>query len=678
MQKSQFQHPNNGLPENAYRPLDKGETYIPVIPAEKQIAEVTLRSLFGGIIMAIIFSGAAAFFGLKVGQVFETTIPIAIIAVGMSGLFPRKSTILENVITTSVGSSASYVVPGIIFTLPAIFILGLNVSFFKIAASAFLGGSLGLLFLIMFRRYFVKDMHGELPFPEGTATTEILVSSNKGGKEAKILFFSMIVGAFYDFCVYTLHYLNETFSTTVFSWGKAMADKTKAIFSVNLTSAIFGLGYIVGIRYAAIICAGSFLSFLVLIPLFACFGSAALQGIHDPNICTTVTLSANEIFSRYIRLIGIGAIACAGLIGILKTSKIIKDAIRLGIKEIFTTTTKYSSEEIKLRTDKDIHMRIVLGIMVSLLIVLFIYFALVVVKGEVHIWELGLIALAIVFFIIFLFTPVSARAIAIVGTNPVSGMTLMALIITSIILVKSGLTNTTGIVAALIIGAVVCTGLSAAGAFVTDLKVGYWIGATPAQQERFKFLGTLVSALTVSAVVILLNQTYGFVITPSHSDALVAPQANAMAAVIKTLMSNSQIPWILYGAGIMIAIVCEMCGIPPLAFAMGMYLPIDLNIPLLIGGFVAFMVAKSTKDQVVKSGRQNRGTLIASGLMAGGAMIGVIGAIIKYFKIDQTNIMTKITYSLTPNANNTIVSLIVYLLLIIFVYIFACNTKSKK
>ena len=657
-----------GLSENAYRALQPGEKYEPIVHAEARMVEVSFRSVLFGLVMAVVFSGAAAFLGLKIGQVFEAAIPIAIIAVGSAGLFKRKSTILENVIIQSIGACSGMVVAGAIFTLPAIYILNLEATFFELVAASFLGGCLGVFLLILFRKYFVHDMHGKLPFPEGTATTEILVSGDSGGKDARILTISMLIGAGYDFCVYTLNLINERFNSEVFHWGKTLSNKSKVVFNMNLTAAVAGLGYIIGLRYSAIICAGSFLSFYALIPLIGHFASPAIANAGGG------TFSPDYIFTNYVRLIGIGGIACAGVIGIIKTSKIIKDAIVLGIKEIFFH--KHEEGEAVVRTNHDIHMKFVFIGLVTVVAALLCLFGFFVLNGFSNVWFLAIVALLIVVVISFLFTPVAARAIAVVGSNPVSGMTLMTLIICSIILIKCGLTGNAGIVAALIIGGVVCTALSCAGSFITDLKVGYWIGATPRNQERFKFLGMLISAFTVCLVIILLNKTYGFHIDEAHPDALVAPQANAMAAVIKTLMSSSPIPWTLYGAGIAIAIVCEMCGVPPLAFALGMYLPLGLNTPLLFGAFIGFLVKKSSSNEKISKRRQNRGTLIASGLIAGGAIIGVVGALIKYVGLDKSFLLRGIIIPRGESATHDTMSLIAYFALAVFIYLYARGTKK--
>jgi len=617
-----------GLPKNAYTELKAGEKYKPIIPADKPVLEITRRSVLWGLFMAVLFSAAAAFLGLKIGTVFEAAIPIAILAIGLSSMYrKRRNTILENVIIQSIGATSGAVVAGAIFTLPAIFILGLDekigIDILKLFLIALFGGFLGILFLVPFRRYFVADMHGKFPFPEATATTEILVTGEKGGKQAKTLLLAAIFASVMDFLIYTFHTWSEIITTRMFAFGTTLADKAKMVFKVDILASITGLGYIIGIRYSAIIVAGSFVSWFVLVPLVAHFGEMG-------------ALSAEQIFVDYVRNIGIGAIAMAGIMGIIKSSKVIINAFTSGLKEMIEKRKTGASTKKEVRTDKDIKMSniIIFSLILAVVIFLFFRFSILAPLGEA--WKLSLVALLVVIVISFLFTSVAARAIAIVGMNPVSGMTLMTLILSSVILVAFGLSGDYGMLAALLIGGVVCTALSNAGAFITDLKIGYWIGATPWNQERFKFLGTLVSAFTVTLVIILLNNAYGFVKTAEHDNPFAAPQANAMAAVLKTLMSTEAIPWILFGVGILFALILEMTQIPTLAFALGMYLPQELTVPLVIGGSISYFLVKSSKDEKLGRARKDKGTLIASGFIAGGAIMGVIAAIIKNIGLEKT------------------------------------------
>ncbi len=616
---------NLSLPENAQRELRDGEQYRPLLSPEKNYIEVTPYSVTVGILMVIIFSAAAAYLGLKVGQVFEAAIPIAIIAVGLTSALRKKDGLSQNVIIQSIGGCSGAVVAGAIFTLPAIYILGVEVNFWQMFLSSLLGGVLGILFLIPFRKYFVKEMHGKYPFPEATATTQVLVSGESGGNSAKTLLASGLIGGLYDFIVATFGAWGETLSTTVCHWGQVVADRAKLMLKVNTGAAVLGLGYIVGLKYAFIICCGSFLVWLVIIPAMNLIWGDCVIDLMGTGISSTIAeMSPDQIFREYARHIGIGGIATAGIIGIIKSFGVIKSAVVLAVNELRRKDGKAPVEE---RTQRDLPMKsVIFGIAIALIAV-FAFFAF---GGVVNnIWQ-AVIGLLIVAVISFLFTTVAANAIAIVGTNPVSGMTLMTLIIASLVLVAVGLKGNAGMAAALIIGGVVCTALSVSGSFITDLKIGYWIGTTPKNQETWKFVGTLVSAATVCGVMMILNKTYGF----TGDNALVAPQANAMAAVIQPMMNGGGAPWLLYGIGAVLAIVLTVCKIPALAFALGMFIPIDLNLPLLIGGAVSWFVSTRSKDKAVNDARNEKGTLIASGFIAGGALMGVVSAILKFAHVD--------------------------------------------
>ena len=613
----------NSLPDNAYRELAPGEEYKPMMPANAKPKEVTPYSVTFGIIMAVIFSAAAAYLGLKVGQVFEAAIPIAIIAVGVGNMLGKKNMLGQNVIIQSIGASSGVIVAGAIFTLPALYILGLEAQFYQIFLSSLFGGFLGILLLIPFRKYFVKDMHGKYPFPEATATTEVLVSGEKKGNQAKLLAVSGLIGGLYDFCVSTFGWWAEGISTRIMGWGEVLADKMKVVFKVNTGAAVLGLGYIIGLKYAAIICAGSFTVWFVLIPFISHFADGQTLAVGEGITVLLRDMTPEQIFSNYARHIDIGGIAMAGVIGIIRSSSIIKQALGLAVSEL---GGKKKGNSVVERTQRDISMKFILSGIISVLIATFVFFQFGVLGNLTH----TIIATLIVFVISFLFTTVAANAIAIVGSNPVSGMTLMTLILSSLVLVSAGLSGTSGMMAAMIIGGVVCTALSMAGGFITDLKIGYWLGTTPARQEGWKFLGTAVSAATIAGVMMVLNQTYGFV----GENALVAPQANAMAAVIKPLMEGGATPWLLYFAGAALALILTMIGVPALAFALGMFIPLDLNTPLLIGGLISWYVGTRSKDENVNKARRERGTLIASGFIAGGALMGVVSAILKYCGAD--------------------------------------------
>ncbi|AFN74677.1 oligopeptide transporter, OPT family [Melioribacter roseus P3M-2] len=615
----------NGLPSNAYRELKPGEKYIPVMLSDKEYPEVTPYSVITGIIMAIIFTAAAAYLGLKIGQVFEAAIPIAILAVGLSAALRKKGALGQNVIIQSIGATSGTIVAGAIFTIPALYILELEAEFYKIFLASALGGFLGILFLIPFRKYFVSEMHGKFPFPEATATTEVLVAGEKGGKHAIVLVVAGLIGGIYDFVVATFGWWSELFTTKVIPVGQSIADKIKLEFRLSVSSAILGLGYIIGLKYSALITAGSFLSWFVIIPVIAYFGDYITTPV-GANISLLIKdMSAEQIFRNYVRHIGIGGIAMAGFIGIIRSSGIIKKAFSLGFQELFGKKVNENSE----RTQRDLPMKIIFVGLFITTILIFIFFFFGVVNNLFH----ALIGLLIVLIISFLFTTVAATAIAIVGTNPVSGMTLMTLILSSVVLVSVGLTGPAGMVSALIIGGVVCTALSQAGAFITDLKIGYWLGSSPYKQEKWKFVGTIFSAATVAWIIMVLNETYGF----TGENALVAPQANAMAAVIKPLMSNQPAPWLLYLAGALLALILTMIKIPALPFALGMYIPLELNTPLLVGGLIAHFVSTRSKDEQLNNSRRERGTLIASGFIAGGALFGVLSAILRYIGYNWVN-----------------------------------------
>lgn len=636
----------SSLPENAYRELKEGEEYKPIIGAKTKVKEVTGYSVAMGLLMAIVFSAAAAYLGLKVGQVFEAAIPIAIIAVGMSSAMGKKGMLGQNVIIQSIGACSGAVVAGAIFTLPALYILGLEAEFYQVFLSSLFGGVLGILLIIPFRKYFVKDMHGKYPFPEATATTEVLVSGEKGGSQAIILAISGLVGGAYDFVVGTFGLWAESISTTMTSWGSAIADKYKVVFGVNTSAAVLGMGYIVGLKYAMIITAGSCLVWFLVVPLV---------GYASPE---AASMSAGEIFSQYGKPLGIGGIAMAGLIGILRQGKIIRQAGALAVSEL---TGKKGAKTQEPRTQRDLNMKLIMTLLVSVLLSIFIFFHFGLLGNFVQ----SVTALVIVFVISFLFTTVAANAIAIVGSNPVSGMTLMTLILSSLILVSVGLSGTEGMTAALIIGGVVCTALSMAGCFITDLKIGYWIGTTPKKQEAWKFIGTFVSAATVGGVIMILNKTYGFT-----DGALAAPQANAMAEVIRPLMSGGDSPWVLYFAGAMLAFVLTLIGVPALAFALGMFIPMELNAPLVIGGLISWYVSSRSKDKEVNKARLDRGTLIASGFIAGGALMGVVSAVIKFTGAELTFTQW------AGSAGSELLALIMYIAIIAY---FAIHTlKAKK
>ena len=641
-------------------------------------SEVNAWSVTWGVLMAVLFSAAAAYLGLKVGQVFEAAIPIAIIAVGVSAAAKRSNALRENVIIQSIGACSGAVVAGAIFTLPAIYILQakypeMSADFLKIFIASLLGGVLGILFLIPFRRYFVEAPQEQYPFPEATATTQVLKSGAADGdgetaaqsvasgslagtasSQAKPLLIAGIVGGLYDFIVATFGWWNENVTSRMIPYGDDLAEKAKLVFKNNTGAAVLGLGYIIGFRYALIITLGSLFVWWLVVPGMALLFSDTVLNEWNPAITTAVgEMSPEQIFTSYGKSIGIGAIAMAGIIGIIKSWGVIKSAVGLATK-----ATDASGES---AGRDDLPFRFIAIAAVVTIIVTFLFFWFGVMDGNLLFAAVAIILTAV---IAFLFTTVAANAIAIVGSNPVSGMTLMTLILASVVMVAVGLKGTGGMVAALIMGGVVCTALSMAGLFSTDLKLGYWCGTQPKKQETWKFLGTLVSAATVGGVMMLLNETYGFA-----SGALAAPQANAMAAVIDPLMNGVGAPWPLYALGAVIAVVLTLCKVPALAFALGMFIPMELNVPLVIGGAISWYVTTRSKDEATNKARGEKGNLLASGFIAGGALMGVVSALLRFGGIS-------FDYSAWwANPLSELCSLVAYILLIIY---FIRATKVTK
>lgn len=660
------------LPPEAYQELAPGQVYKPYVPAESAIPEVTVRSVLWGLFMSLFFTFSIAYLGLKVGTVPEAAIPVAILAVGIGYVYKRKSTILENVILQSIGAASGALVAGAIFTIPALYILGLPTDIVKIFLSTFLGGCLGIFFLIPLRRYFCQEQHGKLPFPEATATTEILVSGESGGKQAWALILGVALSGVYEFLAIGVRAWDELINFRFLPFMDNLAVKTKMVLKLDALSAFLGLGYVIGLRYNAVIVAGGLLSHFAFIPAIWFLGQH-VPGVVYPGKVPILGMSETQIFSTYVRNIGIGAIFMAGVLGIIKSMPVMIKSFSLGFREIFKGKKAGAAEE--LRTNRDLNMKtIILGLLATAA-GLFFYF----------LWisnlKLAIIGVLICILLSFLFTTVAAYAIAIVGTNPVSGMTLITIILSSVILLGAGLSGEQGMAVALLIGAVVCTALSISGSFITDLKIGYWLGATPRNQERFKFAGVLISALTVGIAIYILDKAFSF-----QSGTLAAPQANLMATVIKSMMSREPVTWLLYAIGASVAIVAELAKVPPLAFALGMYLPLPLTTPLLVGGFISHLVKKSTKDKELADRRNNRGTLISSGFIAGGALMGIVLAVLKLTKLDhfislgvpmllENGRWVDGTPAVWFTGYGQIISLVAFVLLCSFVYWDARRTK---
>lgn len=624
-----------GLAENAFRELGPGETFTPAIGPGARVAEVTLRSIVQGVIWSVVFSAAATYIALKLGQGIESAIPISILAVGASALLVRTlarraSTLLENVNVLAIGATSGIVAGGSVFTMPAIFILGLEErsGFLQIFLVPLLGAVLGVFLLAPFRRYFTRDLHGKLPFPEARATTEILVAGDKGGGSAKTLAWSAGLAGAFDFVGPSMRGWSDTFSTAAIGALAPFTERVKAVFSLNTSAAIFGLGYIMGVDYAAIILAGSLLSFFVLVPLIAWFGPY-LAAVVPPGTEPIAAMDADAIFATYARPIGIGGIFAAGLVSILKMSPVIGQAVKLAVAEVGRLARGRTATTGE-RTDQALPLAVVLGGIAATGLVILAYFRFSVLAGTPGATGLALLSTGLTLGIAFLFAAVSAWAIAMISITPISGMTLTTLIVTAVALSALGLSGESGMLQTLLIGGVVCTALSMSGSLVTQYKIGYWLGATPRRIELANLAGSVIASAATTAVIFLMARVYGFTPSEAHPSPLPAPQPNAMAAVLTGVMGAGGAPWFLYGLGAVFAIAAELCGVSGLALALGMYLPMDLNSPLVLGAGVAWLLRRSSRDAAVGAARQERGTLIASGFIAGGALVGVLAAGLRY------------------------------------------------
>ena len=623
------------LPENAFKELAPGEEYEPVVPPSASIPEVTARSIAQGVAWSIIFSAAATYIALKLGQGIESAIPISILAVGFSVfavkfLRSRSSTLLENVNVLAIGATSGIVAGGSVFTMPAIYILGLQgrSSFLQIFLVPLLGALLGVFFLAPFRRYFVRDLHGRLPFPEGRATTEILVAGKRGGHSAVVLTYSAIAAALFDFVGPSMRGWAENFSTASIGALATLTSRTKAVFTMNTSAAVLGLGYIMGIDYAAIIMGGSMVSFFVLVPLFAYLGNYIPLEITS-GAGPIAGMASEDIFRLYVRPIGIGTIFAAGLISILKMSPVIFQAIGQAMREVARLAKGNTTSE-AIRTERSLPMSATLiGVILTGLAIL-LYFRFSVLADASSPTKVALVSTLMTLVIAFLFASVSAWAIAMISITPISGMTLTTLIVTAVALSTLGLSGESGMLQTLLVGGVVCTALSMAGSLVTQYKISYWLGATPRQVEISNLLGAVVASAATTAVILLMAQVYGFAPGPGHPNPLPAPQPNAMAAVLRGVMGTSGAPWFLYGIGAVFAVSTEMCGVSGLAFGLGMYLPMELNSPLVLGAAMSWLLERSSKDRKLAKARQEKGTLIASGFIAGGALVGVLAALLRF------------------------------------------------
>jgi len=610
------------LPENAYLPLAAGEAYQPLVPASATPPETTLRSVAWGVLFCVLFTAASAYSGLKVGQVMEAAIPISILAIGLGRLYPRRSTLLENVIITGIGGNAGAVVAGAVFTLPALYILKLDPHPWQTIFICVAGGALGVLFLIPLRRYFVKETHGLFPFPEATAITEVLVTGEKGGSQAKLLLQATGIAAVFDFFVTTFQVWKETIDLRFLPAVESLAQKAKMTLSFDALGFILGLGYVMGLRSSMLLCAGGVLSNLVLVPLIWFLGSHLPEAVY-PGTRAIAAMDTNQIFRTYVRLIGVGAIATAGIFGILKSLKIVAGSFGIAVKA-FRAGGEHSLE----RTDRDVSIMVILGgVVVSAL-------ALAAFLGNLGATATAVgVGLVLVLLFSFFFTSVAANAIATTARNPVSGMTMLTVIVSSVVLLEFGLSGRTGMFFVMAIAGMVCTALSVSGQTVTDLKVGYWLGSTPRAQERVKFLGVLVAAAVSGLTIVLLARYFQFgeVVEGDARPMLASPQASLMKALVEGFMSRQPVAYLLFAIGAVIAVTMEMLAVPALTFALGMYLPLELNSPALVGGFIAWALSRRADRAGGEAGRsmRERGVIIASGLLAGGALGGVFGAALR-------------------------------------------------
>ena len=599
------------LPEDAYTPLAPGAVYKPIVPAGATVPELTWRSVGWGVLLCIIFSVASAYSGLKVGQVMEAAIPISILAIGLARVYPRRSSLLENVIITSIGGVAGSVAAGAIFTLPALYILRLDPHPVQTIFICVAGGCLGILFLIPLRRYFVRDMHGKFPYPEATAITEVLVTGEKGGSQARLLLEATAISGIYDFFATTFQVWKERIDLQFVPAMRALTERGRVVFSFDAIAFILGLGYVMGLRSSMILCAGGVLANFVLVPVIWMIGSHVPGAVY-PGVAPIANMTAGQIYSNYVRYVGVGAIATAGIFGIIKSLRIVAGSFSIAAR-----TFRHGGGAGLERTDRDISVMWMLGGTVLSALGAGIFFASLSVG-----WAIVATGLLMTLLFSFFFTSVAANAIATTARNPVSGMTMLTIIVSSVVLLRFGLSGTAGMFFVMAIAGMVCTALSVSGQTITDFKTGYWLGSTPAAQEKVKFLGVLAAAVASGLTIALLARAFQFgeAVQGDARTVLVAPQASIMKALVLGFMSHQPVTYLLFGAGAMIALAMEMLGVPALVFALGMYLPLELNTPALVGGFLAHYLGK--RGALVRE----RGVIIASGLMAGGAIGGVIGA----------------------------------------------------
>jgi putative OPT family oligopeptide transporter len=659
------------LPENAYRPLAPGETYIPIVPAVTQVEEATFRSVGWGLFLCIVFTIASAYSGLKVGQVMEASIPISILAIGLARTFRRRSTLLENVILTNIGGTSGGMVAGAIFTLPALYILHLDPHPVQTTFILLAGGCLGVLFLIPLRRYFVRETHGEFPYPEATAITEVLVTGEKGGSQAKLLLQATAIAGIYDFFVTTFHVWQETPDFQFIPAMRTLADRARIVVRFDAISFILGLGYVMGLRSSMILCAGGFFSNFVLVPLLWMIGQHLPAGLAVyPGTVPLSVMTAQQIYSNYVRFVAVGAIATAGIFGIIKSLRIIAGSFSIAAKAF-----KHGEAAGQERTDRDVPIMAILIGVVATAIGAGVFFSTL--EGSLL---AALVGLTLTLAFSFFFASVAANAIATIARNPVSGMTMLTIIVSSVVLLRFGLSGTTGMFFVMAIAGMVCTALSVSGQTITDLKIGYWLGSTPAVQERVKFLGILASAVAAALTIVLLAKTFQFgeSVPGDARVVLASPQASIMKALVQGFMSRQPIAYVLFGAGAVVALMMEMLGVPALIFALGMYLPLELNTPALVGGFLSHWLTRRSERVGGEPGRTilERGVIIASGLMAGGALGGVFGAGLRLFPWFREDLIKTPFFDNEPVAQ--IVSIVLFVALCLYVWFGSLGRRLRQ
>jgi putative OPT family oligopeptide transporter len=647
------------LPESAYRPLDPGESYAPIVPAESKQPELTPRSILWGVAFCVIFTVASAYSGLKVGQVMEAAIPTSILAIGLARVYRRRSTLLENVIITGISGAAGGVVAGAIFTLPALYILHLDPHPVETIFICLAGGCLGILFLIPLRRYFVREMHGKLPYPEATAITEVLVTGEKGGSQAKLLLQATAIAGVYDLFVTTFQVWKEYVDFQFVPVMHSLADRARMVFKFDAIGFILGLGYVMGLRSSMILCAGGVLSNLVLVPLIWFIGSHVDFSVY-PAVIPIAKMSAVDIYRNYVRFIGVGAIATAGIVGIIRSLRVVAGSFGIALRAF-----RHGEAAQADRTDRDIPvMALLIGVILGAI-------AVAAFLGHFPV-SLAVVAagLALTLVFSFFFTSVAANAVATTARNPVSGMTMLTIIISSAVLLRFGLSGTAGMFFVMAIAGMVCTALSISGQTITDLKAGYWLGSTPAAQEKVKFLGVTASAIAAGLTIVMLARTFQFgeAMAGDLRPVLASPQASIMKALVEGFMSHQPIAYVLFGVGAMVTLVMEMLGQPSLIFALGMYLPLELNSPALVGGFLSHFLNKRSERIGGQQGSRirERGVIIASGLMAGGALGGVLGAALRLFPSFRESLIKTPFYDYEPVSQS--ISALMFVALCVYIW----------